>query len=489
MSLWCIIVCATLAQAGTQPAGTLVRSSATARTGSGATLIYETGALFVPENRARPQGRTISIPYYRLRSTARKPAAPVFVLAGGPGDSWLRYFDDDSSARDEVLVYREVGDVVLFDQRGAGKSRPRLDCSQRLALPLDRPTTPHSYAAALRVAAAECRADWERAGVDLAAYNTRENAADVNALRVALGYDKINLVGGSYGSHLAFALLRYHRGSIARVVLDGVEGPDHTHDSAAGILEDLSRLANAAEKSASLRTRVPAGGLLAALAAVQRRLAANPVTVTIMDAGKAADVVVGAFDVQRAALDGAHERAALSWAHDVIDMYEGNYATLARRTLSRRRSAADSAMYYMMDCASGISRTRLDHLRTNAEELAAQALLGDLNLPYSSTCDVWNAPDAGSEFRSELKSDVPLLIFHGTWDLSTPFANARCVLPGFSNGALTAVEGGTHSAIYDLLQSWAPAKRTLVRFLRGQTSDVPASITLPAAQFSAHPGD
>jgi pimeloyl-ACP methyl ester carboxylesterase len=445
---------------------------------SGDTLQFETGTLSVPENRATHTGRTVSIAYYRFRSTSPTPGAPVFLLGGGPGDSWLEFFDNYADSRKEALFYREVADVVLFDQRGAGSSRPRLDCPQRLSLPLDKPLTPRLHRAALRKAAAKCRADWIRAGVDLSAYNTRENAADVDALRSALGYESIQLVGGSYGSHLAFALLRYYPRRIQRVVLDGLEGPDHTYDLPSGVLANLQNIALALESDPSIAPRVPEGGLIATLAAVQARLAATSRRVSLDYEGRRTSIVLGGYDAQLVSLDGAHDRPATDWAEGVLRLHEGNYSGLAKRAIDKRLGTLDSAMYYMMDCASGISAERRKRLETDPREQQAKRLLGDPNFNYTATCDIWNSPDAGDAFRADLITDVPALLFRGTWDLSTPADNALSVAPGFKAGTLVTVEGATHSTLYDLYQSWLPMRQVVSEFLRGQTITPPARIDL-----------
>ena len=88
---------------------------------------------------------------------------------------------------------------------------------------------------------------------------TIANAADVDALRQALGYGRISLIAGSYGSHLAIALMRYHPQSIERAIIWGMEGPDDTYDIPDGILQSLKAQAAAAEADPRLRGSSSAG--------------------------------------------------------------------------------------------------------------------------------------------------------------------------------------------------------------------------------------
>lgn len=449
----------------------------------GQVVRLETGKVDVPESRERPTSRTISISYYRLSSTASRPSAPIFLLAGGPGDSWVDRFET-RDGREEALFYRQIGDVVLFDQRGAGHSRPRLVCPETIGLPLDEVVTEQSYAVAVRRAARKCRAHWEREGVDLKAYNTLENAADVDELRRVLGYRQISLVGGSYGSHLALALIRRYPESIARIVLYGVEGPDHTYDLPSAVLQAYERIAAAAERSEAFKGRIPEGGLIEGLRQVERRLDAQPAVVEVARHGEPVRVTVGRFDVQRSIPSGALNLDNLGWAARAVQIIEGDYSRVANDAIDTREQRLD-AMYFMMDCASGISRERLARLQDDAAEHAAQDVLGDLNSDYLAACNEWEARDLGAEFRDDVVSAMPALIFSGTWDIATPLRNGAEVARALSRSRLVTVEGGTHLTLKDLLKLWNPMRSLMSDFLRGREITPPALITLPSAAFKA----
>jgi alpha/beta hydrolase fold len=162
----------------------------------GLTFVVEAGTLQAPESRRRPTARRVTIPYYRLRSASRTPGSPIFLLAGGPGSSWIDQLQNDENAR-EVAFYRTVADVVLFDQRGAGHALPKMTCPDIAELTgTDKPFDLADVRPAMRGLLVARRHRWQKEGVDLAAYNTVENAADINDLRQALGYRKVTLVGG-----------------------------------------------------------------------------------------------------------------------------------------------------------------------------------------------------------------------------------------------------------------------------------------------------
>ena len=162
-------------------------------------IAAELGHLTVPERHERPQGRQIVLAFVRFRSTAAHPGTPIVYLAGGPGASGI------DAARGErlplFLALRGVADVIALDQRGVGLSLPSLDCPQKMNYPLDRPADRDSLLDMYRVKCSECAAQWRAEGVDLSAYNTNENADDIEALRRALGARKISLWATSYGTH------------------------------------------------------------------------------------------------------------------------------------------------------------------------------------------------------------------------------------------------------------------------------------------------
>jgi pimeloyl-ACP methyl ester carboxylesterase len=276
--------------------------------------------------------------------------------------------------------------------------------------------------------------------------------------------------------------MRLHGPSIDRAVLYGVEGPDHTYDVPSEVLGSLEQIAEAAQRSPQLAGRIPSGGLLAALKTVEERLDHEPASATVTYDGKSRTVTLSRFDIQRIARNGIHDRSRLEWPALIIEMFNGDFRRAAQRVLEDRDWPIEGAMFFMMDCASGISAERLERIRNSPLEKQAGETLGDLNVVYSS-CDVWRSPDLGVQFRSPLVSNVPVLLVQGTWDASTPFGNAVEVAAGLSHATLLRVEGGTHFALVDAFGSWPPMRSLLERFLRGRPTTVPSSIQLGEPVF------
>jgi pimeloyl-ACP methyl ester carboxylesterase len=173
----------------------------------------------VPEDHGNPGGPTIRLAVGMLKnqSSARQPD-PVILLAGGPGEKALA-----SAPSFAALLAPMVGerDFIVFDQRGVGLSEPALECPEWLQAvydQLDEPDVEASSQATFEALTA-CHDRLVREGVNLSNYNTVQNAADVNAIRIALGYDQINLFGGSYGTLLAQAVMRDHPDAVRSAVL------------------------------------------------------------------------------------------------------------------------------------------------------------------------------------------------------------------------------------------------------------------------------
>lgn len=332
-----------------QPTLTSAPKTITIEGGPRLQIEVDAGELQVPESRQHPSPRRLALPYYRLKSTATRPGTPIFLLAGGPGSSWLDQLEKNRENFDEVAFYRTIADVVVFDQRGGGRSLPQMHCAQTAQLPADQPLDLDRLRSATRTALAACRDQWQSEGVDLAAYNTVESAADVDALRQTLGYRTMTLVGGSYGSHLALQVMRLYPVTVERAVLFGIEGPDHTWDDPDGRLATLARIAAAAERSGALSVPVPEGGLLKALARVLKRLEVKPQTVTAGEGAKAQRVVVDATLVRRVAAYRAGRRSTpLAWPEFVLAMDRGDFSLAGRGALEHRNIRLADPMHYSL---------------------------------------------------------------------------------------------------------------------------------------------
>jgi pimeloyl-ACP methyl ester carboxylesterase len=415
-------------------------------------IAQENGQFDVPENRSNPNSRSITIKYQRFPSTAKKPGYPIVYLAGGPGGSGIGSLQ--GTRRAIVEAFREYGDVIAYDQRGTNKSGPKMTCDESYAAdpskPLDR-TAINAMIQALKPCVDKLRAE----GVDIAGYNTRENAADLEDLRKHLGAEKLILWGISYGAHMGIAALRDNGAHIDRVILAGIEGPDDTYKLPSDqqtLLEEIGR-------------RAP-GDLLASIRNILRELERSPkkVTLTHPTTGQSTELVLGPLDLQVEVADRLFAPENFSTLPDFITRIErGDWTALALAAATMRFGSTRSVMSVAMDCASGISASR----KAVIADEASRTLLGDaVNIPFPEICAAVNVPDLGDAFRSPLRSNVPALLISGTLDGRTRPRQAEEFRRFMPNAQHLVIEGAGHSD--PLFLSSPKILEAMKAFLRGE---------------------
>ena len=146
---------------------------------------------------------------------------PVILLTGGPGEKTMQNGGQIASLLAHTHPQR---DLIIFDQRGVGLSEPALECPDWVQAQYDILDEADSDTA-LRLpyeALMACRERLTEEGVNLSAFTTTQSAADVDAIRRALGYEELNLLGGSYGSFLAQAVARDFPETVRSMVINSV---------------------------------------------------------------------------------------------------------------------------------------------------------------------------------------------------------------------------------------------------------------------------
>ncbi len=164
------------------------------------------GFLSVPEDRSLPKSPTIHLAVAIFKTPSSQPAPdPVLLLSGGPGDALLE--NQGPMFNSGNLAYLlQNRDLILFDQRGVGYSKPSLRCSVN--------ETPRM-----------CFDHLVNSGINLNDFTTQENAADVHDLIQALGYQQVNLEGVSYGTRLALTVMHQYPADLRSVILDSALPP------------------------------------------------------------------------------------------------------------------------------------------------------------------------------------------------------------------------------------------------------------------------
>ena len=181
----------------------------------------ECGTLVVPENWDKAGSRLIALPMVRIPSSGENPAEAVFYLQGGPGSPNLSWAPPGwlLENHDVVMVgYRGVEGTVLLSCPEVGRL-----LKTHLGEDLYSEQARTEYVAATK----QCAIDHQEAGVDLSSYTVLGVVEDMEAARIALGYDQINLFSESYGTRLAQIYAYLYPDSLHRLVLIGVNTPGH----------------------------------------------------------------------------------------------------------------------------------------------------------------------------------------------------------------------------------------------------------------------
>ncbi len=156
-------------------------------------------------------------------SAGPSDAAPVVYLEGGPGGDALENIASSFDVLFGQLVVKH--DVIILGQRGTGSAEPELRCDNVLDLSrdlLDDTSGVEGQLVQYQDAYNDCALGFTALGIDTSAYNSVQNAHDVEALRMALGYEQWNVLGISYGTRLGQTLMRLYPDGLRAVILDSV---------------------------------------------------------------------------------------------------------------------------------------------------------------------------------------------------------------------------------------------------------------------------
>ena len=396
------------------------------------------GQLAVPENPDDPSGRSIALAVAVVPAvSARARPDPLFLLAGGPGQGARDGYVPILGA---LAGVRRDRDLVLVDQRGTGQSNP-MNCDfPEEAFASD--VEPETF----RSMASDCLA---RLPGDPRFYTTSVAVRDLDAVRAALGYDQINLYGGSYGTRVAQHYLRRYPERTRAVILDGVVNPSlalgasMALDAEHALRADLSRCS----QSTACATRYP--GLAADFDALRARLAEQPVTVTIPDpvTAEPREIVFTGdhFALVTRMLIYSDSTAALLplFIHEALA--RDNFVPLAAQAEMVQQQLEDALAYGMHNtvvCSEDLpflDRASLDHDALDRSFLGGAMLDG-----LTAMCEVWPRGVVDADLKEPLRSPVPALLLSGQFDPVTPPVYATAAAAGFSDHAEIVFKGQGH---------------------------------------------
>jgi len=406
-------------------------------------LTAECGSFTVAENPDQPNGRKIDLFVARVPAISIKKAPdPLFLIAGGPGTSAVDLYTSSAPPFDRV---RRDRDIVLVDQRGTGRSN-RLDCKYGNDNLFDRidevEIGPENV---------KCRDDLSKKS-DLRMYTTSIAVRDLDAVRVALGYERINLYGGSYGTRVAQHYARRYPKSTRTLILDGVVNPEQVLGPAIAIDAEhaLERILKRCKDNASCAKAF--NDPVADYQALRVHLAANPWPATVSEAATGRPIH---FDFTIKHLSAVlrfasynDDQAALLPLSLHLAVHEDNYMPLANQFRVFARSLEEAFAYGMHNsvaCSEDtpfIDRAKLDLAALNLTHMGAEQVEQLLD-----ACRDWPKGVVDADLHAPLKSEAAALLLSGSDDPVTPPEYATIAARGFADSKHVIIAGHGHGQL------------------------------------------
>ena len=391
---------------------------------------YKCGYLTVPEQHSQPKGKKIKLGVATIESTNPSPLSePLVMLQGGPGGSGISNFSN--LANPENLTgrrLRQESQLIILEQRGTLFSQPTLFCEELNRVVAEPNADTEQVGQNYKSATEKCKKRLEQRGINISAYNSIENADDVELLAKALQLKKINLYGSSYGSRLAFHVLRRHPEILGSLILDGVyplpvdssEEKARTHQR---LFEQIYLACNNNDEC-----KESYGDIKTKLLNVIDRLNQSPVTIELLPTVSNAKPVSETLDGNNIALQLiqiSKPSLALPLLPALITQLDkGKYELLETilslnyESLETQKSDKARGMYLSVMC--GENDYNYQNLDLDGVWLPIMNSVKMENKWERESCQVLGVPKLDVDAIQPLQSDKPILLMNGNLDHVTP---------------------------------------------------------------------
>ena len=393
----------------------------------------ECGTLVVPEDRANPRSRLIALPVTRILARSSHPLAPIFHLNGGPGTTNMTFPQANRLAADH--------DVVMVGYRGVDGSSV-LNCPEvTAALENSGDYLGKASLSAYSKAFASCAKRLERSGVDLAGYTLEEQASDIEAARVALGYKRVDLLSESAGTRLAMIYSWMYPKSVDRSVMLGVNPPGNFLFTGAEIDQGIEHYSVLCAKQAACHART------ANLAASMQHTAAHMPTSWYSLPIKPGNVLVATLMGLQEETATATPLSAPMTLNSWISAAQGDpsgfwlLSTMAHLVLPQAFTWGEFASVAMADAQPAE--------RYYSSGAGGGSIIGNPFTKFlwgaGGLVHAWPANPGENQYNTVPNSSVPTLLVGGTLDFATPAQNAtKELLPHLANGHQVILSGLGH---------------------------------------------
>ena len=389
------------------------------------------------EDREGKKGRKIGLNIVVLPAVGKdRVADPIFFFGGGPGEG----ITEAAPGFDRDAPLRQKRDIVLIDQRGAGRSN-RLQCAF-----YGEPVDYRKAAGAVFPvdAVRKCRERLEKIA-DLRFYTTALAADDFNEVRAWLGYDKINLWGGSYGTRMAQVYLRRHPETVRSVVIVAVAPVNKFIPLPHAYAGKRAVEALLAECRADAACNAAFPNVRSELDAVLER-AEKGVSVMVTDTrtGERVEVRPDRGLLAEGIRFLMYGRGGGSLPLQIHRAYQGDLTPLVQMAIEQRlgiNEALAMGLNFSVTCA--------EDLPYITDEMTKRETAGTLLRDYrvaaqKAVCEIWPRGAVSADVHEPVRSDVPVLLISGEWDPVTPPEFAESVAKTLPNSLHIVVPKGSH---------------------------------------------
>ena len=397
----------------------------------------------VPENPAEPEGRRIELALAWIPVEGDAEPDPVFMLAGGPGQSARDSFPMVASAFSDLRRSRHI---MLLDQRGTGESNPLLcelpeEEGELLGFDELSPERARELAKACRDELAD--------KADLRFYSTAEAVFDLDFVRRAIGAEQVNLVGVSYGTRVAQLYAKTHPQHVRTLVLDGVVpmtlalGAEHATNLQSALDAHFARcrdtpacveaLGDPRARLDEVAARLRAGGL----APVRYR---DPTTGEWREETPTYEHFAGVLRMYS-----YQPLSAALLPLMVHQAEEGDYTALLAIVRLMMRDLGGQMAAGMHN--SVICTEDADELQAQMDDAEGTLLGGDFVAFIEAQCSVWPRGERPADFRAPLEGDLPTLLVSGEFHPVTPPRYGDAVAEHLANARHLVLNEQGHSLL------------------------------------------
>ncbi|MGW4564203.1 alpha/beta hydrolase [Streptomyces sp. NPDC004561] len=417
--------------------------------GTGDYPTLQCASLKVPLDHANPAGPQITLALSRVPHTARTSQGPLLVNPGGPGGSGLTLAGFVASALPRSVAAQY--DVIGFDPRGVGRSTPALDCEPGHFKPARVDTVPATAAleqANLQRAKSFAAACARRYADVLPYIDTVSTVEDMDSVRQALGAQKINYFGYSYGTYLGAVYAKLHPERVRRLVLDSIVDPtgvwygDNVGQDYAFDDRQRALMAWIAKYDATYRLGKDPEKVAAQWYAMRAALAKKP-----------ADGRVGASELEDTFIPGGYYNGYWPYLASAFSAYVHGKDTgplvEAYRNFAKVDASGDNgySVYTAVQCRD--TSWPHDWARWQRDTWAVYAkspFMAWNNAWYNAPCAFWPAQRTKPVNVANGKLP-PALLFQATNDAATPYAGGVTVHHLLARSSLVVEEGGGNHGI------------------------------------------